>query len=99
MFKRQHGEEEDGVSTLFQEILGHAPDKRAFLDDLWWRLHPRGWSGSLADILVRRRAAITTLGDNLGGEVRQLMSDMLPELERWIEHESKHDREGEQSFE
>ncbi|MBE3288358.1 MULTISPECIES: hypothetical protein [Enterobacter] len=99
MFKRQQGEEENGVSTLFLEILGHAPDKRAFLGDIWSRLHPPSWSGSLADILVRRRAAITTLGDNVGGEVRQWVTDMLPELERWIEHESKRDREGEQSFE
>src|SRR5690606_34346858 len=99
MFKRQQGEEENGVSTLFLEILGHAPDKRAFLGDIWSRLHPRSYSGSLADILVRRHAAITTLGDNVGGEVRQWVTDMLPELERWIEHESKRDREGEQSFE
>lgn len=99
MFKRRQGEEENGVSTLFLEILGHARDKRAFLGDIWSRLHPRSWSGSLADILVRRRAAITTLGDNVGGEVRQWVTDMLPELERWIERESKRDREGEQSFE
>jgi len=99
MFKRLQGEEENGVSTLFLEILGHAPDKRAFLGDIWSRLHPRSWSGSLADILVRRRAAIITLSDNVGGEVRHWVTDMLPELERWIEHESKRDREGEQSFE
>lgn len=89
----------NGVSTLFLEIMGHAPDKRAFLGDLWSRLHPRSWSGSLADILVRRRVAITTVGDNVGGEVRQWVTDMLPELERWIEHESKRDQEDEQSFE
>ncbi|MCF7769475.1 hypothetical protein [Achromobacter pulmonis] len=99
MFKRQQGEEENGVSTLFLEILCRAPDKRAFLGDIWSRLHPRSYSGSLADILVRRHAAITTLGDIVGGEVRQWVTDMLPELERWIEHESKRDREGEQSFE
>ncbi len=99
MFKPLQGEEENGVSTLFLEIMGHAPDKRAFLGDLWSRLHPRRWSGSLADILVRRRVAITTVGDNVGGEVRQWVTDMLPELERWIEHESKRDQEDEQSFE
>ncbi len=99
MFKRRQGEEENDVSTLFLEILGHARDKRAFLGDTWSRLHPRSWCGSLADILVRRRAAISTLGDNVGGEVRQWVADILPELDRWIEHESKRDREGEQSFE
>ncbi len=99
LFKRQQGEEENGVSALFLEILGHAPDKRAFLGDIWSRLHPRSWSGSLADILVRRRAAIRTLGDNVGGEVQQWVIDVLPELDRWIQHESKRDRDGEQSFE
>jgi len=99
MFKRPQGDEEDDVSPLFLEILGHAPDQRAFLGDIWLRLHPRSWSGSLADILVRRRVAITKLGDNFGGDVRQWVVEMLPELDRWIEHESKRNREGEQSFE
>ena len=99
LFKRKQAEEENGVSGMFLDILGHAPDKRAFLDDIWSRLHPRSWSGSLADILVRRRAEIGTLGNNVGGEVQQWVTDMLPELDRLIEHESKRDRDSEQSFE
>lgn len=99
MFKRHQGEEENGISTLFLEILAHAPDKRAFLGDIFSRLHPRSWSGSLAHILVQRRQAITTLGENVGDEVRQWVTDILPELERWIDHESRRDREDEQSFE
>jgi hypothetical protein len=99
MFKRQQGEEENGVSGLFLDILGHAPDKRAFLGDVWSRIHPRSWSGSLADILARRRAAISALGDNVGGEVQRWVVDILPELDRWIEHERKRDRDDEQSFE
>jgi hypothetical protein len=55
MFKQQRGEEENAVSPLFLEILEQAPDKRAFLEDIWSRLHPRSWSGSLADVLARRR--------------------------------------------
>lgn len=99
MFKRQQGEEENGVSDLFLDILGHAPDKRDFLGDICSRLHPRSWSGSLADILIQRRAAIMSIGDNVGGEVRQWVADMLPELDRWIEYERKRDRDDEQSFE
>jgi len=79
--------------------LNHAPDKRAFLGNDWSRLCPHSWRGSLADILVRRRAAIATLGDNIGGEVRQWVTDMLPELDRRIEHERERNRESEQSFE
>lgn len=99
MFKRLQGDEENDVSRLFTEILGHAPDQCAFLGDIWSRLHPRSWSGSLADILVQRRVAITKLGDNVGGDVRQRVVEMLPKFDSWIEHESKTDREGEQSFE
>jgi hypothetical protein len=99
MFKRQQGEEENGVSGLFLDILGHAPDKRAFLGDIGARLHPRSWSGSLAGILARRRAAISTLGDNVGGEVQQWVVEMLPELDRWIERERTRDGDEEQSFE
>lgn len=99
MFKRQQGEEENGVSALFLEILGDASDKRAFLGDIWSRLHPSSWSSSLADILVRRRAAISALGVNVGGDVQLWVAEALPELDRWIEHERKRAHEGEQSFE
>jgi hypothetical protein len=99
MFKRQQGEDENGVSTLFLEILGHAPDKRAFLGDISSRWHRGSWSGSLADILEQRCVAIAALGNKFGGEVLQWVTDMLAELKRRIEHESKRDREGEQSFE
>lgn len=99
MFKRRQGQEENVVSTFFMEILGNAPDKRAFLAETSSRLYPHSWCGSLAHILDQRRAAITTLADNFGGEVRQWVTDMLPELERRIEQESKRDREDEQSFE
>jgi hypothetical protein len=99
MFKRAHGEEENKVAPLFLETLGHAPDKRAFLGDFWTRLHPRSWSGSLADILFRRRAQVIKLSENPDPEIRGWVADMLPEIDRWIEHERGRDRAGEESFE
>lgn len=99
MFKRQQGEELDCVSSLFREILDHAPDKRAFLGDICSRLHPRSWAGSLANILARRRAAISEFGEDVGGDVRNWVYSMLPEIDRWIERERDRDREEEQSFE
>jgi hypothetical protein len=99
MFKRAQGEEENDVAPLFLEILGHAPDKRAFLGDFWTRLHPRSWSGSLADILFRRRAQVLKLAENPDPEIRGWSEDMLPEIDRWIERERGRDREEEESFE
>jgi len=99
MFKGGHGEEENELAPLFVEILGHAPDKRAFLGDFWRRLHPRSWSGSLADILFRRKSQIVKFGESTDPDVRVWVSEMLPEIDRWIEHERGRERSGEESFE
>lgn len=99
MFTRKRSEEKHTVSPLFLEVLGHAPDKRAFLEDIWLRLEPNGWVGSLADILEHRRVAICEMGEALGGDVQTWVLDSLPELDRWIERERTRDRDAEQSFE
>jgi hypothetical protein len=99
MFRRNMGEDDDGTLPLFFEILECAPDKRAFLGDFWTRIHPHGWSGSLADVLERRKAQILSLRDSPHSEVHAWLDDILPELDRWIEHERKNDRGREESFE
>ena len=101
MFERHRGEEGNAVSPLFTTILEQAPDKRAFLGDVWSRLHPNGWVGSLADILAHRRAAVCKMGDALGGEVQAWVVEALPEIDRWIEYEAACDSYGdrERSFE
>lgn len=98
MFQNNDGEE-DRLSPLFLKMLDGAPDKRSFLGDFWFRLHPRSWSGSLADILVRRREQLLILRDNPNTEVRAWIEDMLPELDRSITAERQYDRAGEESFE
>ncbi|PYF99982.1 hypothetical protein D893_02534 [Thioalkalivibrio sp. ALE21] len=99
MFRSQQGDEENAVSPLFMTILEQAPDKGAFLGDIWLRLPPTCWTGSLADILERRRVAICELGEALGGDVQTWVLDSLPELDGWIERERARDRDAEQSFE
>lgn len=99
MFKRGQGEEDNDLAPLFLEILGHAPEKRAFLGDFDTRLSPNSWSGSLADILSRRKAQVLTLRDSPDPEIRGWVTELLPELDRWIEHERGRDRAGEESFE
>ncbi|MET4701529.1 hypothetical protein ABIE65_004576 [Constrictibacter sp. MBR-5] len=91
--------DENGMSPLFLMLLDSAPDKRAFLGDLWTRLHPVTWSGSLADILTQRKAQLMALCDSSHAVVREWVEDLLPKLDHWIEQERKNDRDGEQSFE
>lgn len=99
MFRRSHGEEENGIAPLLIEMLGHAPDKRAFLGDFYDRLHPRSWIGSLADILERRKVQMQILRENPDPEVARWVDAMLPDLDKWIARERVRDRSKEQSFE
>lgn len=99
MFKRSEGEEDNEIAPLFLEMLDHAPDKRAFLGDFWTRLHPNSWSGSLADILHRRKAQILRLGEITDPAIKAWVADMVPELDTWIERERGRDRYREESFE
>lgn len=99
MFRRNHGDEDNELAPLFLKMLEYAPDKRAYLGEWWTRLHPRSWSGSLADILIQRRAQVLKLRDSPHAEVCRWVDELIPELDKWIENERKHDREREESFE
>jgi hypothetical protein len=100
MFRKKNNEEQDEMSPLFLSMLDSAPDKRVFLgDDLWDRVHPRSWSGSLAYIFVRRKEQLMKLAVHPDREVRAWANEFTRELDRWIEHERKRDRESEETFE
>jgi hypothetical protein len=99
MFRKKNNEEQNEISPLFLSMLDNAPDKRLFLGDLWNRVHPRSWGGSLAHILVQRKAQVMNLADNSDAQVRAWVSDVIPELDRWIVHERERERAMEQSFE
>lgn len=99
MFARDTNENDVGLSPLFLELLAHAPDKKAFLGRFGDRLQPRGWSGSLADILTRRKAKLQPLRENTYADVRQWVKDIEPALDQWINDERKRDRGIEEAFE
>ena len=99
LFLDGHDEDAGELSPVFLALLDRAPDKRAFLGNFWDRLHPHGWSGSLADVLLRRRARIKPLKDHPSADVRRWVTDMEGELDRWIESERARDRRHEESFE
>lgn len=99
MFRTQNNEEQNEISPLFLSMLNHAPDKRLFLGDLWDRVHPRSWGGSLAHILIQRKAQVMKLSEHPDAQVRAWTSEVPAELNRWIEHDLARDREREESFE
>lgn len=99
MFARDTNGNDIGLSPLFLELLAHAPDKKAFLGRIGDRLQPRGWSGSLADILTRRKAKLQPLRENAHADVRQWVKDIEPALDQWIADERKRDRGIEEAFE
>ncbi len=89
----------DDFSPLFMSILDAAPDKRKFIGGLWKRVHPQGWSGSLSEILIRRKGQLLELAKHADEQVHAWIVEAIPELDQWIEQERKRDRMGEESYE
>jgi hypothetical protein len=99
LFLGGHDDDAGELSPVFLALLHRAPDKPAFLGNFWDRLHPHGWSGSLADVLMRRRAGIKPLEEHPSADVRHWVADMDGEFDRWIESERARDRQHEGTFE
>lgn len=99
MFGNEIDEGGDDIDPFFLSMLAHAPEKRQFLGEFSNRMLPQSWSGSLADILIRRRTEVMKLGEHGDEQVRAWVADGLPELNRWIEHDRGCERAREESFE
>lgn len=81
----------DGVTTWCEgalALLGAGPDRAAVLRGLATQLRPRGWSGSLADILERRRPLFQAFLAADDPAVRQVAR----ETDDWLQQESASDR-------
>lgn len=99
MFSRKNNEEQNEISPLFLSMLDNAPNKRLFLGDPFDRVSPRSWGGSLAHLLIQRKAQVMSLAEHSDVQVRAWISEVVPELNRWIEGARGRDREREESFE
>ena len=88
-----------GLSSRFVELMEHAPDRLAFLGGASNRLYPSGWSGSLADVLERRRAMLEPLADHQDPAVRGWLDEIDVWLAERIASERRRDAEREESFE
>lgn len=89
----------NGVS-LAMEVLNHAPDRSAILAEFHLlRFFPNAWSGSLADILERRRSLPRMLMGHSDPLVVAWARQMDEDLARTAEQERLRDRQGDESFE
>lgn len=98
MFGKRNAEDENEISSLFLTMLNLAPDKKLFIGDIWERLHPRSWSGSLVNILLLRMEQIKKLAEQ-NKPLRDWITELTPNLEERIERERKTERMSEESFE
>lgn len=86
-----------GLNPVFIALLEQAPDKAAFLGDAYSRLHPNGWSGSLAAILAHRLALLEGLPDH--PDITAWRMQEGGRVAKWIAGERQQEAEREESFE
>lgn len=99
MFESKNEDDVGAVSTLFLRMLDKSPDKKVFLGDFWFRMHPRSWSGSLEDILQKRMELLKPFENSQYEDVKAWIAESLPEIQNWIETRHSRNRAREESFE
>ncbi len=96
---RAQGESEEGWSPTFLRLLELAPDKRAFLEDVPHRLRPTGWSGSLADILDKRRVFLDQFIQHSDPNISAWAIEQEQLLEAESNYQRTRERQEDESFE
>lgn len=89
----------EGWSTTFLRLLELAPDKRAFLENVPHRLRPTGWSGSLADILDKRRVFLEQFIQHSDPNISAWAVEQGQRLEAESHFERTRERREDESFE
>ena len=99
VFATKDFDDDDGLSPLFLQALGRAPDRAEFLKMNSARMRPSGWSGSLSAILDRRGEYLSALSNHSDQNVRAWAFEQIANLQLWAERERERETEGEESFE
>lgn len=99
IFDRSEMGDATGLSLRFLALLERAPNRAAFLGGPRHRIFPSGWSGSLANILERRRALLEPLADHDDPAVKGWLAALDEWLGERIAEERLRDAEQEESFE
>lgn len=97
----------DGDGIVLSEqacaIIEVAQDPSVILKNLCSSARPNGWSGSLADIIAKRRQTFETLLEHDRPNIRAAAAERIAEMQGWEEqerhHEQTRDRQYEQRFE
>ncbi len=97
LFRKDQMGHELGLNPAFIALLERAPDKAVFLGDAYSRVHPNGWSGSLAEVLASRKALLDDLPDL--PEVTTWRVREYPRIDQWIAAEREREAKQEESFE
>lgn len=97
LFKFDKMDDVVGLNPLFTTILESAPNKSDFLGDDIYRVHPRSWSGSLADILESRKALLGQMPDH--PDVISWREREYPRIDEWIASVRDQESREEERFE
>lgn len=97
LFRKDQMDNVLGLNPTFIGLLEQAPNKSVFLGDAYSRVHPNGWSGSLADILASRKSLLDDLPDL--PEVAEWREREYPRIDQWIAREREREAQQEESFE
>lgn len=98
LFTSADGSEETW-SPIFLRLLELAPEKRAFLENVHHRLRPTGWSGSLADILDKRRALLDQLIQHADPDISEWAIEQGQRLEAESQFQRTQERREDETFE
>jgi hypothetical protein len=98
LFVGRRGAGNGNLSDTFLAVLDHAADKSTFLGELYNRLQPTSWSGSLAVLIDERVNALRALSPQPAG-LPEWLDANNEHLARWIAAERSRDGEDEQAFE
>ena len=84
-------------------LLRESTNKIAVLEQLKLRFHPSGWSGSLADVLERRRALIPTLDPDadadLSLELKKFDAELAQQIDQERQRQAREDASATATFE
>jgi hypothetical protein len=90
---------EPHLSPTFLALLDKAPEKKSCLGDMYDRMHPGGWSGSLAHVLEARSQLLDQLVSRYDTAVDEWVHEVKTELAKWVECERAREGQEEQAFE
>jgi hypothetical protein len=103
LFRRANHQEPHAWTDLPRKLLENAPDARAVLSEIAYRLRPTSWSGSLATKLESRLALLSDLpvGDvpELKAALEQAKDHFRDQIERERRHETERDKARSSRFE